>query len=522
MKIIKGSSRHEIVYWVGEIGKRRESSREVFVLECEWGRSSGDYRESLRRGIEQCEGEGVEVVHSVMSHGNDEVEDMLLEDLGLTSFPAFLKFNVNDDNGLPSDVNGQIRGLSILHLNDAAEWEVLNGCGRSFLSEIMEDSKNVVGSIFEHEEDVGLLFVGGDRSSVGKTSCCMGLLSYLIDGCGISPKDVGYIKPVTQCEAEQPIIKYCGEKGIECVGIGPVVFFKGFTRAFLAGETPSGDELVSAAVSGVMSIKKRRKFVLVDGVGYPAVGSICGISNASTAAALKAPVLLIGKSGVGDAIDSHNINSTFFEHHGVSVLGAIFNKMATSGYYDIASCSESIDSYFSQYRKSQTVYGYLPEIDFKAEGGVAPAAPASNVNGHKNVAEAKPMIGNIFGEAFKQRVAMSSLVRDVLIHQKMIRNGIDSVAFVEELRNHNRGGGRLVETARLSYRPLTIQEEMMDTDMLDRPSRKRKADSTIAYGSPPLQRQPRAEGFVRNTGGKHSKSREEIEREAKSKGASGG
>ena len=107
----------------------------------------------------------------------------------------------------------------------------------------------------------------------------------------------------------------------------------------------------------------------------------------------------------------------FFEHHGVSVLGAIFNKMATSGYYDIASCSESIDSYFSQYRKSQTVYGYLPEIDFKAEGGVAPAAPASNVNGHINVAEAKPMISNIFGEAFKQRVAMSSLVQPISLQR---------------------------------------------------------------------------------------------------------
>lgn len=521
--IIKDSSRHEIVYWVGEIGKGRQRAREeVFVLESDWGRSSGDYRESLTMGMEQCENEGVGLVHSVMSHGNDEVEDMLLEDLNLTSFPAFLKFNVRGDSAASGDAaNRHVGELSVSHL-DGAEWKVLSGCKKSFLSGIVQESKKVVNSIFQNEEDVGLLFVGGDRSSVGKTSCCLGLLANLTDVCGIPPEDLGYIKPVTQCEAEQPIIKYCSEKGIECVGIGPVVFFKGFTRAYLAGETPSGDELVSAAVSSVMSIKKRRKFVLVDGVGYPAVGSICGISNANTAAALKAPVLLIGKSGVGDAVDSHNINSTFFEYHGVNVLGAIFNKMATSGYYNITSCSESINAYFSQHRKSQTVYGYLPEMDFKASDGSAPAAAASK-NGHSSDSDAQPKLSEILGDAFEQHVAMSSLMRDVLVHQKMIRNSIDSAAFVEELRNHSRvGGGRLARMSHLDRRPLIAQEEMMETEGYDRPSRKRKADSTVAYGSPPPQRQPRGEGSVTSVGSKPSKSREEIEKEAKSKGASGG
>ena len=47
----------------------------------------------------------------------------------------------------------------------------------------------------------------------------------------------------------------------------------------------------------------------VSGVGYPAVGSICGISNADAAKALHASVLLVGKSGVGDAVDSFNLNS---------------------------------------------------------------------------------------------------------------------------------------------------------------------------------------------------------------------
>lgn len=56
--------------------------------------------------------------------------------------------------------------------------------------------------------------------------------------------------------------------------------------------------------------------MIVDGVGYPAVGSICNLSNANIAKALDCPVLLVGKAGVGDAVDSFNMNARFFESYG--------------------------------------------------------------------------------------------------------------------------------------------------------------------------------------------------------------
>lgn len=60
--------------------------------------------------------------------------------------------------------------------------------------------------------------------------------------------------------------------------------------------------------------------MIVDGVGYPSVGSICDLSNAHLAQALGAPVLLVGKSGVGDAVDSFNINTRYFESYGTYVI----------------------------------------------------------------------------------------------------------------------------------------------------------------------------------------------------------
>jgi hypothetical protein len=154
------------------------------------------------------------------------------------------------------------------------------------------------------------LFISGDRSSVGKTTTCQYLLASFL-GLGISPQDLAYIKPVTQCEAEQSVIKFCEEQGIACCGIGPVVFYKGFTRAYLEGTTETSAELLVNVQRAVETISEGKKLVLIDGVGYPSVGSICGVSNADTAAALNSPVLLIGKSGVGDAVDSFNMNAWF-------------------------------------------------------------------------------------------------------------------------------------------------------------------------------------------------------------------
>lgn len=90
------------------------------------------------------------------------------------------------------------------------------------------------------------------------------------------------------------------------------------------------------------------------------IGSICNISNAQVAKKLNCPVLLIGKSGVGDAVDSYNLNSTYFSAYQVKVLGGIFNKIPLDGYYSLEYCSVAITSYFQQYRSYEMPYGYIP------------------------------------------------------------------------------------------------------------------------------------------------------------------
>lgn len=212
-------------------------------------------------------------------------------------------------------------------------------------------------------------------------STTQGLLGALLKTEKYAPSDLAYIKPATQCEAIQLVEEFCKHRGItSCVPIGPIVYYKGFTRSFLKGETgENSEDLLQKASEAVDTLAAGKKVVIIDGVGYPSVGSITGTDNASVAKAcgrlfsvpgsttatperVPVPVLLIGKSGVGDAIDSFNINATYFSHRNVPVLGAIFNKMNLEGFYSLSNCKEAIDMYFDKFQPDKRAFGYIPQI----------------------------------------------------------------------------------------------------------------------------------------------------------------
>lgn len=230
------------------------------------------------------------------------------------------------------------------------------------------------------------IFVAGDRSSVGKSSVCLGIVGDLLSRRGYGPEDLAYIKPATQSESPQLIQRYCERHGVDCVPIGPLVYYRGFTRAFLSGEAgTTSQELLDTCGSAVDRLARGKKVVLIDGVGFPAVGSICGTDNASVARSCGYPatsgrrsqpgVILVGGSGVGAAVDAFNLNATYFENAGVPVMGAIFNKLSVEGYYSLENCKREVTKYFEQndqqVQRNRRAFGFLPlfpDIADKANG----------------------------------------------------------------------------------------------------------------------------------------------------------
>lgn len=274
------------------------------------------------------------------------------------------------------------------------------------------------------------IFVAGDKTQVGKSTICLGLLGSLLK-LHFHPRDLAYIKPATQCEASTLVSQFCAYHGIDAVSIGPVVYYKGFTRSFLLGQVEDTSSTLLDKISQITDALaygtyksnastncvihdviigaspsfrlQRKKVVIIDGVGYPAVGSVCGTDNADVARAcgypsLKndgavlidkphptfetrrpAPVLLVGKSGIGDAIDSYNLNASYFSSKHVPVMGAIFNRisMDPNHYYNMERCSETIRIYFQRFKDHEQVFGYLPELE---SGSLPINLDAENMN----------------------------------------------------------------------------------------------------------------------------------------------
>ena len=132
------------------------------------------------------------------------------------------------------------------------------------------------GPSMEDAEQAKRLFVSGDRSSVGKSTVCLGGLGALIESGLYQPAELAYIKPATQCEDVQLVTKYCEAhgklrfwlnennfycpKGIAHRGVGPLVFYTGFTREVIRGECElSAEQMLEKIEDAVCAIARGKK-----------------------------------------------------------------------------------------------------------------------------------------------------------------------------------------------------------------------------------------------------------------------
>ncbi|CAF1045236.1 unnamed protein product [Didymodactylos carnosus] len=204
-----------------------------------------------------------------------------------------------------------------------------------------------------------LLFISGDQSGVGKSSIAMGILAMLLKSGSYISSELAYIKPCTQCEDVQLVCKYCQINSIAHQSLGPIIFYQGYTQQCIDGTAPDTvNERHEKIKQAVTEISKGKKLVLVDGVGYPAVGSVCGVSNADVALLLQAPILVVGRPGIGNAIDSMNYIIAYFNTHSVTVLGGCWNKIPD----DNNRTKHYVTKYYRQNKDYShfSCYGFIP------------------------------------------------------------------------------------------------------------------------------------------------------------------
>ena len=169
----------------------------------------------------------------------------------------------------------------------------------------------------------------GLSSNIEKTTLCECLLSQLLLN-GYNPEQLAYIKPMTQCIEKQAVTGFCEYQHIAHQSIGSLVFNKGFTKDFIDGLTKTSDILMDDILAEISQISENKEIVIIDGMGGPSTGSVVGVSNVDIACSLAAPVLFIGKAGIGTAIDDTILAVSFMQQRGIKNIALIYNKIESS------------------------------------------------------------------------------------------------------------------------------------------------------------------------------------------------
>jgi len=120
---------------------------------------------------------------------------------------------------------------------------------------------------------------------------------------------------------------FCENKHIAHKSIGSLVFNKGFTKDFIDGLTKTSDRLLEDILAEISQISENKAIVIIDGIGDPSTGSVVGISNVDIARSLDAPVLFIGKAGIGSAIDDTVLSVNFMQQRGIKNIALVYNKI---------------------------------------------------------------------------------------------------------------------------------------------------------------------------------------------------
>lgn len=174
------------------------------------------------------------------------------------------------------------------------------------------------------------VYVGATRQNDGKTITCLGLIAGLKKRLG----KVGYIKPVGQRYVEIDGVKIDEDAALvkEVYGLegnigdmSPIAIPRHFTENYI--DHPDRQQLINAVQESFGRVYEGSSVVVVEGTGHAGVGSVFDMSNGDVAAMLGCKVVIISSGGIGRPIDEIMLNKAMFDAAGVSIIGAIINKV---------------------------------------------------------------------------------------------------------------------------------------------------------------------------------------------------
>ena len=182
-----------------------------------------------------------------------------------------------------------------------------------------------------------VVYLTGFRQHAGKTVTSLGIISQLRKH--LDPRDIGYLKPVGQQlvrDAKGVVV----DKDVELIGefaqlpdlplakLSPVRFSSNFTRSYLDSRYRTRlTRALSLEIKRSVAQLADRRIIIAEGSGHPGVGSVVGLSNATVGKLLGAETIFVSGGGIGRALDTIDVDLSYFLYHGCRVRGLIVNKL---------------------------------------------------------------------------------------------------------------------------------------------------------------------------------------------------
>ena len=175
------------------------------------------------------------------------------------------------------------------------------------------------------------VFIAATGQHCGKTTISLSLMHLARQRYG----RVGYIKPLgPKCQefggilADKDAVLMARVFGLEeqIALMSPVVLGKGATKKFLDGEF-CREWAAERIMAACRELESRCDLLLVEGAGHGGVGSVIGLNNAQVAKLVGAPVLMVAGGGIGNVIDSVQLNLALYREAGVDVRMLLVNKL---------------------------------------------------------------------------------------------------------------------------------------------------------------------------------------------------
>lgn len=175
------------------------------------------------------------------------------------------------------------------------------------------------------------IFVAATGQHSGKTTTSLSLMY-----CALKQyKRVGFIKPIgpklakykgrdMDMDAALMAEVYGLDEDLEYMS--PVTLFPQTTREVLDGKI-SIKSLEDKMMNAVEELEKKCDFLIIEGAGHSGVGSVIGLSNARVAKMVDAPVLMIAGGGIGNVVDSVQLNLALYKNEGADVRLVLINKL---------------------------------------------------------------------------------------------------------------------------------------------------------------------------------------------------